>query len=329
MSDTKPYLLMSISGQQCFLSRCLYSLCDSFSVAAWLVLHLTFGLVCLSIMPIANAADDPFAKESLRAGFYAKSFPDFSAEDIEITVKLLSEELGKDVGVNSVVTVYSDIEAMRRDFETGVINFVVASSILLATQFDTDLFSDGFRLVLLDGLADRLLVLGQSKPNAENFGSYRGQRLVLTQYDPMTELYLDYLSWSHFKQSYRNSFKVMNPERKAHQLMLMLFFNQADVTCVYQNHYQTAIELNPQIRERLKVLAQVENLPQGIGLFHKRTPQAFREKVINESAKLHNSPRGQQLLQLFKSERAIRASVDDMTAVIELNRAHKRLSGSQ
>ena len=320
---------MPTSRQRYYSSTSLCKPRDNYFVIGLGFLRLICGLVCFALMPMAIAADDAFSEETLRAGFYSKSFPDFSAEDVEITVKLLSEELGKDVGVNSLVTVYSDIEAMRRDFEAGTINFVVASSILLVTQFDTNLMSDGFRLVLLDGLADRLLVLGQRKPDKANFDSYLGQRLVLAEYDPMTELYLDFLSWSHFKQGYRSSFKVLKPEKKAHQLLLMLFFNQADVTCVYQNHYQTAVEMNPQLQERLKVLAQVENLPQGMGLFHKSTPRAFREKVIRESSKLHERPRGQQLLQLFKSERAIRASADDMAAVIELNNALKRLSGNQ
>jgi len=289
-------------------------------------------IACLAnflVVPNLNAAENAFAEESLRAGFYSKSFPDFSAEDVEITIKLLSEELGKDVGVEAKVTAYDDIQTLRRDFETGVINFVVASSILLATEFDTTLFTDGFRLVLLDELADRLLVLGQLKANKNDFGSYRGQRLVLPQHEPMTNLYVDYLSWLNFKQSYQTSFNVIQAEKKAHQVMLMLFFNQADLTCIYQNVYKTAVEMNPQLEEKLKILAEVDNLPQGIGFFHKNTPEAFREKVIVESAKIHQRPRGQQLLQLFKSERAIRAGVDDMAAVIQLYGAHKRLSGKQ
>lgn len=286
-------------------------------------------LACIMSISVANAAEDVFATETLRAGFYAKSFPDFSVEDVEVSVKLLSEEIGKEVGVKTTVKVYEDIQFMRQDFEKGIINFAVTSPILFITQFDKNLLSDGFRFTRSTDSPSRLLVLGQLKPNKNGFDSYHGQRLVLAQTDPASELYLDFLSWSHFKHSYINSFKLVKREKKAHLLILMLFFNQADVTCVYQNAYDIAIEMNPQLKQKITVLAQIENVPEGMGLFHTNTPEAFRESVIAEVLKLQNKPRGQQLLELFKSEQAIRVGVDDLSATLELYNAHQRLVGRQ
>lgn len=289
------------------------------------ILFLVGYLACIMPMTVANAADDPFVLETLRAGFYAKSFPDFSLEDIEISVKLLSEEIGKSVGIPTSVKVYEDIQSMRQDFEKGIINFIVTSPILLVTQFDKNLLSDGFRFIRWAESPDRFLVLGQSQPNTDGFDSYYAQRLVLAQIDPTCELYLDFLSRSHFNQSYSHSFKLVKREKKAHQLILRLFFNQADVTCVHQNAYDIAIEMNPQLKQKLKVLSQIENIPQGMGLFHKNTPKAFREAVIAQALKLHNRPRGRQLLELFKGEQIMRAGVNDLTAALALYTAHQRL----
>jgi ABC-type phosphate/phosphonate transport system substrate-binding protein len=290
---------------------------------------LICSLACIMLMTVANAAEDPFASETLRAGFYAKSFPDFSVEDVEVSVKLLSEEIGKEAGVKTIVKVYEDIQSMRQDFENGIINFVVTSSILMVSQFDKNLLSDGFRFIRSAESQNRLLVLGQNKPNKDGFDSYRGQRLVLAQSDPTCELYLDLLSWSDFKQSYSNSFKLIKREKKAHQLILMLFFNQADVTCVFQNAYDIAIEMNPQLKQKITVLSEIENMPEGMGLFHTNTPVAFRESVIAQALKLQNKPRGRQLLELFKGEQAIRAAVKDLAAALELYNAHRRLQGRQ
>lgn len=280
-------------------------------------------------MTVVNAAEDILTSETLRAGFYAKSFPDFSVEDIEVTVKLLSEELGEEVGIRTSVKVYEDIQSMRQDFENGIINFAVTSPILFITQFDNNLFSDGFRFIHWSESPDRYLVLGQHQPNTSGFDSYHGQRLVMAQIDPTCELYMEFLSRSHFKQSYINSFKPIKREKKAHQLILMLFFNQADVTCVHQNVYELAIEMNPQLKQKLEVLAQTDNVPQGLGLFHKNTPAAFRETVIAQALKLHNRPRGRQLLELFRGEQAIRAGVKDLKPALELYNAHQGLVGRQ
>ncbi len=262
---------------------------------------------------------------SLQIGFHAKSFPDFSVEDVEISVKLLAEELGKEIGVETHVDVYEDIRAMRQDFEQGKINFVVASSILLVKEFNSALFVDGFRFVRISPLSDRVIVLGQIKPGKRTLQDYRGDRLALAQYDPMTDLYLDYVSWLTFKRSYQNSFKLLGREKKAHQLILKLFFDSADVTCVYQNAYATALEMNPQLEKKLQIIAQTEFMPQGMGLFHRNTPVEFRELVIAEALKLADRPRGQQLLNLFKSERAIRSTYADLDAALKLNTAYQNL----
>ena len=92
----------------------------------------------------ANAKDQ-FAEQTLRAGFYTRAFQGFSTEDIEISVKLFSEELGKNANIQTSVTVFDDITLMRNAFEQGEINFVVASALTLATDFDNSLLADGFK----------------------------------------------------------------------------------------------------------------------------------------------------------------------------------------
>ncbi|MCF7988792.1 MAG: phosphate/phosphite/phosphonate ABC transporter substrate-binding protein [Methylovulum sp.] len=290
--------------------------------------HLAVLLFLLSLLayPLLIAkASDPFDELSLRVGLDAKSFPDFSQEDLEVSIKLLSEELGKEIGIQTTITVYDDIKAMRTDFQQGIINFVVASSILLVTQFDTQQFTDGFRFVRADSTPDQVLVLSQKKYGKTDLKNFLGKRLVLAKSDPMTELYMDYLARRTFKQGYQKSFKEMPREKKTHQLILKLFFNQADITCVYYNAYQTAIDLNPQLEEQLQIIAHTDNIPQGAGFFHKDVPLEFRESVITQVLKLARYTRGQQLLQLFKSDVAVRSNTVDLLSTKKFYEAYRRL----
>ena len=142
---------------------------------------------------------------------------------------------------------------------------------------------------------------------------------------PMTELYMDFLARRTFKQGYQKSFKLIPREKKAHQLILKLFFDQADLACVYYNAYQTAIDLNPQIQERLQIIAHTDNIPQGAGMFHNKVTPEFRESVITQALKLASYVRGQQLLQLFKSDEAVRSSAANLLAARKLYEAHHQL----
>lgn len=276
-------------------------------------------------MNVTLANEELFAQPTLRIGFHSQSFPDFSLEDVEISVKLLSEEIGREEGIETTVKVYDDLKVMRQDFETGVINFVVASSILFASNFDHNTLSNGFRYVRNGISSDTLLLLGQTKSGQATFDNYRGKRLILAESDPLAEIYLDVLSKKHFNQGYTQSFKLIKREKKAHQLILKLFFDQADLTCVYRNAYQVAIEMNPELEKKLTVLSELNNIPQGMGLFHKKTPEDFRARVIAQAIKIQEKPRGEQLLQLFKSDYSVYADVNDLAGAISLTAEHQHL----
>ncbi len=264
------------------------------------------------------SAEDLFAEPTLRAGFYSRAFPDFSVEDLKISVKLLSEEIGKNVGIQTTVTVFDDIALMRNAFEQGKINFVVASTLNLGNDFDNKLLADGFRMVVDSDNPDRLAILTRKNEGLDDFKALRGKKLALVEYDPIADLYMDFLALSVFKKGYKDSFKGITREKKANQIILKLFFGQADAVCVYQNAFRLATELNPQLFTKLQIISQMSGIPQGAGLFHKNVSPAFREQVITEAIKLDANVRGQQLLQLFKADKVIRASLADLTAAKQL-----------
>ncbi|MGZ4954436.1 MAG: PhnD/SsuA/transferrin family substrate-binding protein [Methylobacter sp.] len=292
-----------------------------------------WGNACLLIgfmlFPGSASAEDLFAEQTLRIGFYTRAFPDFSSEDLEITVKVLGEEIGNNAGFQTTVTVYSDIALMRSAFEQGKINFVLASTLNLINDFDNSLLTDGFRVTRYIEFPDSLAVLTRKYEHMDDFKSLRGKRLALVEYDPVADLYMDYLALTAFNKGYKASFKEIPRERKAQQVILKLFFGQADVICVYLNTYNVATELNPQLLSKLQIIAQLDGVSQGAGLFHKNVPPVFRERVIAEVLKLDTHVRGQQLLQVFKADKAIRASVADLNGTKQLYADYQQLKKSR
>lgn len=272
------------------------------------------------------AESNPTPKQILMVGISAQSFPDVSLTDIEVTIKLLGEELGESSGYETIVTAYNNEKRLQQDFEQGKINFVVTSSLILAVEYDQSLLTDGFRFVRDSEFPDQLLIVGQQRYELEDF---RGKRMVLAQRDPMNELNMDYFAWKTFKQGYKSSFKVLPPVEKVNQLLLKIFFGEADLTSVYQNFYQTALELNPQLRTRLKVLAQMDNVPAAGAFFRKDTQETFREKVILEALHMTDKPRGKQLMEMFKCDRILRSGVEDLMPAKQLFNARQRLATGQ
>lgn len=270
--------------------------------------------------------NDLFAEESLRVGFHGPSFQEYSRADLEVSVKVLTEEMAGTLSIPTTVAIYDDIKGMRRAFEQGKINMIFASPFLMVTEFDNSLLADGFKLVHFGGSVDHLVVLTRKNAGTDTFQALRGKKLSLVDNDPSTDLYLNFLSQLHFKKDYSRVFKVMPREKKSHQIILKLFFDQVDAVCVYENFYRITGELNPQIFTKLQITEHIVGVLQNAGFFHKNVPQTFRDKVIAEATKLNTYERGRQFLEVFKTEQALRVSPTelDVTRQLYLNYQHRK-----
>jgi ABC-type phosphate/phosphonate transport system substrate-binding protein len=282
-------------------------------------------LIVFTLFPGIAHTQDLFAEQSLRIGVYTHVFSDLSSEDLTITFKVFGEEIGREAGIKTTVTVFDDIGLMRNAFEQGKVNFVIASTLNLTKDFDNDMLADGFRLTRFIEFPDSLAVLTRKNEGLDSFKSILGKRLVLVEYDPITHLYMDFLALSTFNKGYKASFNDISHEKKAHQAILKLFFGQADVICVYLNAYNAATELNPQLLSKLQIISQRNNIPQAAGLFHKNVPPAFREQVIAEALNLDKHVRGEQLLQIFKADKTIRSNLSNLTETKQLYNDYQRL----
>ena len=282
--------------------------------------------IALILFSAVNYAEELINTETFRLGYYAPAFPEHTYEELEIAVKILGEEIGKQVGIATTITVFDDLQQMRKAFAEGKINCVLANSMILASDFDNSLFADGFKLVKSNEMSDAVVVVTRKNEGLDEFKYLQGKRLTLLEYNPIAEYYMDVMSRVNFRTGYNKSFKEIKRERRSHQAVLKLFFGQTDVTCIYENNFKLATDLNPQLNGKLQVIAQLNNVPQAIALFHVTTPADFRMQVIEVMLQLDKMARGKQLLEMIKIDRTEPASVDDLSVTKQLIADYKRLS---
>ena len=263
-------------------------------------------------------AEEMLSEPTFRAGFYVNSFSNVPLEDLKISLKVITEEIGKQMGIQASIVVFDDLQMLRKAFEKGDINFVAASSLQLVNEFDNNLFADGFRFFTSSELTDTLVVMTRKNEGLDDFKSLKGKRLALVTDDPVAELYVNVLSLENFKQESKFTFKELSNYKKPQQLILKLFFAQTDVICFYQKAYQLAMELNPQLNVKLQVIEKLEHMPLGLGFFHKNVASEFREKVIAEALRLESYTRGREILNIFRSDMAIRTTLGDLDGAKQL-----------
>ena len=291
------------------------------------VRNITLSILTIlpMLLPIPVNAEASFDEESFRIGYYTQVFPDHSYEDLKVAVKILAEEIGNQIGIKTMAISFDNLTLMRKEFEQGKINFVLASSLILAKDFDNNQFANGFRFTKANNVFDTLAILTRKNEKLDNLNALQGKRLTVVENNQIADIYMETLSLTNFKKNYEATFKEIKKEKKSSQIILKLFFGKTDVICVYKNNYELASELNPQLEARLQIVSELKDIPQAIGFFHINTQPAFREKVIAEIVNMDKYAKGQQLLEAIKLDRAVRANIDDLIATKNLYADYQRL----
>jgi phosphonate transport system substrate-binding protein len=264
-------------------------------------------------------------KGELHLGVDALNFPGQAQSDVQISLKLWVQEIGVQAGIKVNVHVYEDIENLRDDFEKHVINVVLTSPIRYIKYFDLQHLAKGFKASKLDKPFDTLVLLTRIDENIETFTDLRDKHLSLLHNDELAEIYLDTLSLKSIKKTHSNFFDQVSRESSIQRLILKLFFKNTDAVVVYQQAFELAIELNPQIKEKIKVLQYFERIPWKIGFFHIDEDEGLRQRIIEKTVNLSEYTRGKQLLELFKMDKVIVSEVADLNAPRRLYAEHQSL----
>ena len=276
-------------------------------------------------IPVVYSNENETEPFQLLTGFYLNSFPEVQPADIEIALRYWLEALSKKASIPAKTYVYTDIDKMRSDYYQGKLNFIVAAPLSILENIDMAQLVEGYKLTWSGVSADTLLVITGNHSGLNNFNAVKNKHLSMLTNEPMSKMYADVLALENFNMPAKQLFHKISYIKKSSQLIYQLFFQQTDVILVYQVLYNLSCELNPQIREKTQVIAELPAIPRVLGFFHPRVAPEFREKVLSEVEKLNTYPAGNQLLQLLQVDKAIRSNISDLDSVKQLNQRYIQL----
>ena len=278
---------------------------------AWLWLTLAlFGLG----LTIARAEVPPIA-----IGIYMPVLRDVPRKDAEVSLRFWVEELAQSIGLSyKPIRFYDDLAEMKRDMDTGVLNFIVASSMGIVEHFSPDQLSDGFSGY--KNTHDNLLLIGRRAANIHTFADLAGKRFSLLDQDELSDIYLQTLLMKTWRKPDESRFATIVREKRSGNLVHRLFFDQADAALVYRTSYEAALALNPQIEQRLQILESYSFKGRSpyISLFSSKLAPEHREAITAGAMKLNTSARGHQVLEIYKSDTMVVSKVQDLEPFREL-----------
>lgn len=265
----------------------------------WLV---CMGL-CLAWQTSSFAQEPRSAQEAelLRMGFYYPAIGQIaSRSDILVALNFWIQELAENFQMAvSPVQLFDDMLTMTAAYREGSINLIVAPPMSIVMQLDRSELGDCFLGERANGKLDSVLLVSVRSP-ASTLESLKGKKLLIPEQDDLAEIFLNLQTLKLAKLPYSKFFGSIVKVDKTKRMLLDLFFGKADAAIVNQASFDLMTELNPQIREKLTILASFPAKSKNVSFIRPDFP--LRRQLHDRYLKVADTQRGKQLLTLYQQE---------------------------
>lgn len=278
---------------------------------------MKLALTCLAclLLPLGNSAR---GADALNMGFYLPGIRDANLADVKVTLKLWAEEVGKIYDIDATASTYADMASMHNDMLSGAINMVVAPGMEIAETFAPDELAEGFN-GRHRGTGEGLALIVRAAGDIREFGHLRGRNVLRLANDRLSSVFLESRCRELARQDCADFLRIVDEKHNSHAIH-KVFFGQADAALVSLSALHAAGELNPQVRQRLRILLDWKTSALSYGMLSARTPPNLRERVIDSALRVATTVRGKQILELFKTDYMERVDVHELQPYWSLHR---------
>jgi hypothetical protein len=289
--------------------------------------------ICLVLMQNLVFADETYKNEGrFHLGFYGHSISEVaSRSDIEVSMNfwtkdLLAEESRKiNINLTEIKAIlYDSMQEMREAMLRGELDMIVGPPLLISKYFKREELADGFTGMLEGKREDNILLIARNTHNITDIKDLKGKRLLVLEDDEFSEIFIDTLFLKQFNTSYKKIASSVEQQIKASRVVLDIYFNKADAGVVYRNSYEVMIELNPDIANATKIIAEYPMKSKNFGYFVKGYPYAetMSKMAVNLFSK---NSRSKQILEVFKTSELGYCSVQDLDNFDNYYNEYKKL----
>ena len=278
---------------------------------------------------LCRAASAGSSGEPFRVGFSADLFTDVNENDAKAAVKVWGELIAKEQGIPTepAPLVFKDREKLLDSLRGKLVDAVGIAIDEYQKLCREIRFGPIFLSSMSGRYTERYVLLVNSGGFVKSIGDLEG-RIICFHKNSRNCLAPQWLDTLLVSQGYPTATRLAGrilKDTSLSQVVLPVFFRKADACVVTRRGFDTMCELNPQLAERLSVLAESrEIVPTVLAMRADYTP-SYKEKLVSSLNELHNSPAGRQVLLIFQSDAMEEQPPAVLDATLELIATHERL----
>jgi len=256
------------------------------------------------------------AQETKLIAFYTKNIAKVSNKDVQIAIRKILQTGSQKSGIN-----------LQEEFPKSISNIIdsfINGKYALITLNTYDVLQNYEKISPYIGkiwsIAKkkrspemRYLLLVKKRDPIESSVLHRGARVAMLNFDYMQNIYLESYLLENYHQSSKEFFKKLSFYSSSSQVILKLFFSKVDACVISEHAYNIAVELNPQLKKHIKILASSKKIFPSVGLTISRKGDREIAKLYDTFSRDKNDIKTlSNVLMLYKAEAIVPFSQEKM-----------------
>jgi ABC-type phosphate/phosphonate transport system substrate-binding protein len=297
-------------------AKCPYLRLSMVLMSGWgcrhlFVLVLVWLTVCLPLTIAAQTAQ----KADIVLAYSASLITDVDPKDAQAAFTTYSNELARELGMSVSSIQYDDPHSAIDLIRTGKADVASLTIIDYLRYKNSTPMELGLGTMRGGKKTLKLLLFTHARRSYEKIGDLKGKKLLILKGDELGPLYLSTVLLRQQLGETKEFFSQIEEKGKASQVVLPVFFGQADACIINDVSYKTMVEMNPQLGKDLKLMLASPEYLQGVGVFRKGLAANLKEQIISTAKNFKGYARGRQVLLLFKMDSLEPLSEPDLTSV--------------
>ncbi len=268
-------------------------------------------ILCLAILSLLAHSESRKESEDLiliRVGFAEAMFSDVDIQDAQMALDIWMQKLTRDEGRNFDVEsiIYKSMDDMVKAVRNNELDMIQISGVDYLELFEGLPLEPAIAPERAGSPLEYFVLLAHRKKNFNDIAQL-ANGILLYESGPRSQnslLWLKYLLAKSGLEKPESFFKSLRNIDKLSQVILPVFFGQADACIVHKNSLVTMNELNPQVGRDLVILHESPALLNYMSCFLGKFDNEARDRILETAFTLHRTVEGRQILTLFHIEKA-------------------------
>jgi ABC-type phosphate/phosphonate transport system substrate-binding protein len=285
-------------------------------------------VLALSLLPAASSmAEAP--GDQLRIGFSSNAFVNVPRNDMKIAVQVLAKKVARKTFGSVESRIFDAISEIENELKAKKLDALAITPdefLYLRQRMPVD---PVMCTVAGSSHEVELLLLVRKDSGFTGVADLKGRAIALpmrnAQYGAIYRTWVETLAMKE-GGSLDSFFSSVTEAGSVSQTIMPVFFKKIAACAVTKQAFAVSAELNPQLAQELKVIAQIGRLAGGVILFRKDLADASKEKTKQALMDLDKDQEGRQLLMLFRLNGLTPYRPEYMKSTEMLYAEHSRLA---